>query len=354
MRCGVKLMLLWTLILSVLMVGCVLAWAEKPTACTITVEPGQSIQATIDAAPEGAVICLAKGKWEETIRIRKSLILRGEGAGYSVIHGTKEDQPVVWVSAPVGEKDVHVVIDKVTVTGTWGWKTDGIVVDGSAQATITYSTIERNGRAGIYIGNSAQATIENSTIAGNRWAGIWIWHSARATITNSTIHGNQHDGIYIWCSAQATITGSTVKRNEGDGIYILDSAQAIITDSIIEGNEWDGIDIWGTARATIEDCTIKGHDDGIWIWSRGQATITNSTITGNVVGISLQNSAKATIEDNKITGNERYGVALTNEPFAGYVTGKGNTIPGPDKPDGNQEGAVYPDRLDFLIAKESE
>jgi len=354
MRRGVKLVLLWTLILSVLMVGCVLAWAEKPTACTITVEPGQSIQATIDAAPEGAVICLAKGKWEETIRIRKSLTLRGEGAGRSVIHGTKEDQSVVSISALVGEKDVHVVIDKVTVTGTWGWKTDGIVIDGSAQATITDSTIEANGRAGIYMGNSAQATIENSTIAGNRWAGIWIWHSARATITDSTIEGNQHDGIYIWCSAQATITGSTVKSNEGDGIYILDSAQAIITDSIIEENEWDGIDIWGTAHATIEDCTIKGHDDGIWIWSHGQATITNSTITRNVVGISMRDSARATIEDNAIMGNERYGVALTNEPFAGYVTGRGNTIPGPDKRDGNQEGAVCPNELNFLMTKKSE
>jgi hypothetical protein len=35
--------------------------------CTVTVQPGESIQKAIDAAQEGAIICLTEGIWEEGI-----------------------------------------------------------------------------------------------------------------------------------------------------------------------------------------------------------------------------------------------------------------------------------------------
>ncbi|MGQ9478334.1 MAG: hypothetical protein ACUVRH_07625, partial [Candidatus Bipolaricaulia bacterium] len=35
--------------------------------CTVTLNPGQSIQEAIYYAEEGAVICLAEGTWEENI-----------------------------------------------------------------------------------------------------------------------------------------------------------------------------------------------------------------------------------------------------------------------------------------------
>ncbi len=55
--------------------------------CTITVQPGESIQEAIDAAPEGATLCLAEGVWEEHITIEKSLTLCGAGAGQTALFG---------------------------------------------------------------------------------------------------------------------------------------------------------------------------------------------------------------------------------------------------------------------------
>ena len=55
------------------------AAAEETPSCTITVQPGESIQAAIDAAPEGALICLASGEWQENLTISKSLTIRSQG-----------------------------------------------------------------------------------------------------------------------------------------------------------------------------------------------------------------------------------------------------------------------------------
>lgn len=53
--------------------------------CTVTVQPGQSIQSAIDAAPEGAVICLVAGMWEENLTITQSLKLTGHMRGWPVV-----------------------------------------------------------------------------------------------------------------------------------------------------------------------------------------------------------------------------------------------------------------------------
>jgi len=53
------------------------AWGEGTLAaqeeCTVIVQPGESIQAAIDQAQEGDVICLAEGTWVENVKIEKSL-----------------------------------------------------------------------------------------------------------------------------------------------------------------------------------------------------------------------------------------------------------------------------------------
>lgn len=106
--------------------------------CTVTVKPGESIQRAIDAAQEGAVICLAAGTWEENLEIKKSLTLRGAGQEQTKIKG-----------------DITIASDKVIEV-----KLEGL-------------TISENSRAGIVLGGSAQATIENNTIEENKRCGIW-------------------------------------------------------------------------------------------------------------------------------------------------------------------------------------
>jgi len=242
--------------------------------------------------------------------IEKSITLRGEGAQRSVIRWAKEGGifSVVWIGSAA---EIQVHIERLAVTkGCWY---PGIIISGSAQVTITESTVSKNS-SGIEIGNWAQATITGSTISENSFSGIVLADWAQATITGSIVSKNEWDGIVLADWARATITGSTISENGDYGITVVDSARGAISESTVSGNE--------------------------------------------LGGIMLGASSQATIEANEILGNGGYGVALLGEAcfgidvFTGYVIGRGNIIPGPGEPNGNEDAAICPDELSFLMTEE--
>ncbi len=173
-------------------------WAQGQPDCTVTVKPGESIQKAIDGAKEGAVICLSAGTWQENIKITKSLTLRGAGQEQTVIDGVRRDYPVVWIWQTT--QAISVKVEGLRIIGAeggeTGWCADllicahGVLIHGSAQATISSSTISGNGSDGIELWGSAQATISSSTISGNGDDGIWLGDLAKITIQESTVQGN--------------------------------------------------------------------------------------------------------------------------------------------------------------------
>jgi parallel beta-helix repeat protein len=202
--------------------------------CSIMVKPGESIQRAIDAAKEGAVICLTAGMWEENVEIKKSLTLRGAGREQTKIKGKGKGKPVIMIAS-------NAKIE-VTIEGLTAAEAKGYGVAGKARVTITNSQISANKGDGIYIGGSAQATISNSQISGNEWDGIFIWGwAAQATITNSQISDNGSMGIDMGGWAQATITNSQLSDNGSDGIEMWGSAQATIENNTIQENKICGI-----------------------------------------------------------------------------------------------------------------
>jgi parallel beta-helix repeat protein len=280
--------------------------------CTVTVEPGQSIQEAINKAPAGAVICLTAGTWEENIVIEKSLTLRGEKEK-TVIDGVHENYPVVWVRAPE-EQEVVVQLEGLRITGAEGRCADyyicadGVLLQGSAQATISNSSLSENGWAGIIVlWDSAQVTISDSSISRNGYEGIELWGSAQASISSSTLSGNGL-GIELWDSAQASISNSTLSEN-ATGIRLVSSAQATITNSTLSVNRDEGIKLEDSAQVTITNSTLSGNKWGIVLEGSAQATISNSTLSGNEKnGIMLRDSAQATISGNLFTGNRGCGI----------------------------------------------
>jgi parallel beta-helix repeat protein len=260
--------------------------------CTLTVQPGESIQAAIDGAQEGAVICLAEGTWEEDLVIGRGLTVRGAGREESIVKGLKDGEPVILIDS---DAEIEVTIAGLTVAGAKG-------EEYCAKWPLRCPY-------GLLLGGRAKVTLQWNTISGNRYRGISMVDSAQATVQGNIVSGNWDDGISMEGSAQATIEGNEISGN------------------------WYGVSMWDSTQATIRENTISGSE-----WA----------------GIYVGGSAQVTIQGNTITDNQLYGVMLfqrpcfdTGEKFGGAVGGAANVI------SGNKESQVCPSpELDFLMAEE--
>ncbi len=292
--------------------------------CAVTVQPGESIQRAIDAAQEGAVICLSAGTWEENVVIAKSIALRGAGREQTKIKGKESFKDVISINS---DAEIEVVLEGLTAAEARD--AYGIVVWGKAKVAITASQISGNGYDGIAMGASAQATITNSQISDNEWRGIWM-ASAQATISNSQISGNGYDGIVMGGLAQATITDSQISDNELAGIFMWASAQATISTSTIEGN------------GTNELCKEKEYIcNGIVVYEQSQVKLIGAKILTNAdwgVGallkqcgyggnaftgaVTFEQMELENISGNNTTGNQNGMGNPGNHPFKNLPDGQ--------------------------------
>ena len=240
---------------------CVRLLAQEP--CTITVQPGESIQEAIDAAPEGAVICLVEGEWMENLKITKSLTLRGAGAERSVIRAKEDGVPLVRISSP---KVIQVVVGDLRVTGAWGLlKGYGILVEGSAQATITGCTVSENGWYGILLLDSAQATISENRILGNGLHGVALYE--RPCFDTGSVFGG------LVAGGKNTIPGPDEPDGNKQGAVCPNALQFLTTE---EGGELDrregdkregagGSDLLADKKAGIRlvlEAVVAGSESG--------------------------------------------------------------------------------------------
>jgi len=323
-----------------LLIAATVVFGEEGLECMVSVQLGQSIQAAIDASPDGALICIGEGEWQEDLAIGKPLTLRGQGSGKTIIRGVSNPGGVLAIYCLDVERssDVSVRVEGLTITGGVG---AGIAAATGIRATVSECDVQGN-RFGIDLRDnsrveildcrisqntfgiqglhSAQATIANCTVSGNGAGGIGFALSAGIAISNSMISENGRSGLALSQSAQATITSSTIANNDGDGLNLADSSQATLVDCDVIGNGFEnaqagrsgteGVGLHGEAQISLNGCTVTGNASaGVGLYDSTQADISGSTISGNGnIGVWLWDTAQATLDRCTISDHPSPGV----------------------------------------------
>jgi parallel beta-helix repeat protein len=284
---------------------------------TLRVKSGESIQAAIDAAPEGASIDLEAGIWEENLVIEKSLTLRGSGKGEAVLRSAREGMPVVWIWISEEEvQTVSVTLEGLSIGGAFGYDPHW----------------PERGAYGVLVQDNVRVEITRCTISANRWSGIALLDDAEVIVRESTISENDWYGIWLWDAATVTILDSRISTNSG-GIWFQGTSSGELRGTIVSDNCWKGMWFDQSARVSVVECSISKNGED---------------------GIRVGNYAQATVVDNQLFENEGYGVGLLQSTccgavFHGYVAGRGNVIPNPGEEGGNAKGGFFPSELEFLI-----
>ncbi len=312
----------FVLITSAIIVSALLAIGHSPAphpvqaqaSCTLQAEPA-SLQATVNTASSGAIICMAPGVYigPLTIDSKSGITLRGAGPKVSILAG-----------------------------GT----RDSLLVLNSSNITLEDFTLFFGHPANAYVWRSQNVVFQRMD-AGGGGVGIHYDVSSSGRISESFVYAMDGDGILIRRHSSATVDRNWVFNNGGVGVSTVgETASTVISRNIISDNEGPGVFAGQTPCALlppgfveVPDCYLTNLDSFV-----GDANIildSNVIQFSNSTGIVMFPGTRGTFRNNHVWSNHLSGL---------FVWGANISSDG-DEYVANDEHAIefraYPDPLKY-------
>jgi parallel beta-helix repeat protein len=219
--------------------------AGSSEAATLTVSPGQSIQAAIDAASPEDTVQVLNGTYNESVNVTKRLTLRG--VGFPLVVAKEYGSSAIRLSANgavlegfraeaegYGSSVIFVTSSFNTLKGNRvsGDFDYGIELEGSCNSTIAQNTVIFKGdhflsSSGICLSESSGNDVLDNVVDGNDY-GIRLTHSNGGNVLKGNLIRN--------CSYEG-ISMSNSGRNKIVGNYLLDNEMSAWDDR--RSNQWD-------------------------------------------------------------------------------------------------------------------
>jgi parallel beta-helix repeat protein len=313
----------------------------------VQVQPGQSIQAAIDAARPGTRIEIAPGTYAEALTINK--------ADLQLVGRTGSDGSGVVLTPPAGGQakdgiDVNaggkgVVLRNFTVSG---FASNGVVLTGVRHFRLSQVTATNDGEYGLFPVHSADGVIESCTATGHTDTGIDVGQSTNVQVRSSTASGNVN-GFEVENSSRVKVVGNQSFNNTAGvlvvllpGLDVKKGSDNLVANNTVHDNNranvatpgdiasfvpaGSGILVVGTARTTVRDNTVTGNAlVGVGVVSTLLLAQLGGLPPSAITGID-PNPEHTLVQGNTVTGN---GTVTAPPPLqaadlAWDGTGKGN------------------------------
>jgi hypothetical protein len=299
-------------------VGAVLfLWAASPAAAkTWEVEPGESIQAAVDAAKPGDTIRIDNGIYRQNVTITTDeLTIVGAGGGP---HGTVLKPAATPTPSPCtspGEGGAGPIVNGICVVGELDPQTfepGDPVKDVEIRGIVT----EGFSGFGIFAFNADEFEVTRSIARRNEGYGISGFLLSDVELKWNIAHGNGEPGFYIGDSphADAEVVGNRAYNNIPDGFLFRDASHGVVRKNV--------------ARENCVGMTFvnTGEPGPVADWSVRRNLVTNNTdacpggdgpppLSG--IGILLQGTTDTVVSRNRVTRNAPSGFSAV--PSGGVV-----------------------------------
>ncbi|MBI1742089.1 right-handed parallel beta-helix repeat-containing protein [Candidatus Acetothermia bacterium] len=311
-------------------------WGGAQPECDTTVQPGDPIQASINMAPSGAVICLGAGIFLETVEITRSVTLHGAGQERTYLEISPNlGLAVLHIDASV---DILVTIEGLTVTSTLSVPTVGVSVSGRANVTLKDVRV-CDVSQGLLADGAAQVTLSNSLLCRNS-VGLLAKGFSQTSLSNTPVTSNNF-GVDAKEAAQVAATNSAIRYNRL-GFLVSDTAFVMLGNSQVSDNGAEGLLLLESSKTEIQGSTIS--DNGFLRECRVEFCN----------GIELSGQAQLRLADSVVASNTDWGIGSTlkqcgyaEDEFTGSVSFKGHNMIEHNNKLGKQDGAGNPGNHTF-------
>ncbi|MBO0720547.1 MAG: right-handed parallel beta-helix repeat-containing protein [Blastocatellia bacterium] len=281
---------------------------------TFRINPGESIQATIDQAIAGDTIEILPGLYRESLLVDiDDITIRG-------LQGEKGERPVLdggnMLTDAVITSSHNFTIEGLVIKD---YVNNGITVHGGINATFRALKIHNSGLYGVYPVECKGVLIENCLVTGIKDAGIYVGQSRDIVVRNNEASENV-TGIEIENSINALVENNYAHDNTGGILVFLlpnnpskvGSDSRVIHNRIVNNNHQN----FGDPTSTVGK-VVPGT--GMLIMAADRTEVTGNVIQGNnsvgiaVVGLALafpggkSFDVGAIPEGNRIYGNKFSG-----------------------------------------------
>ncbi len=294
----------------------------------VTVRQGESIQRAIERAPEGAIINVQAGVYNERIKFsRDNVTLRGEKGAIMDFQGVDTSGGAIRI-----ENRKNITVSGFEIKNITGKYTPtAIAVDGTSQNIRILNNdihhVDNNSNAhAISVYGRKSTPIQNIEIAGNKVHDLKLGSSEAIVvngnvdgfkITDNQVYNSNNIGIDI-IGGERVGAGNDRARNglvARNNVYNISAAE----NPKYRSPSAAGIYVDGGIDIRIENNKVENSDYGIEIASERKGmnaeriTVRNNELTRNrLAGISLGggNSSNggitdSVIENNRLSGNKR-------------------------------------------------
>ncbi|MBL9129784.1 MAG: right-handed parallel beta-helix repeat-containing protein [Verrucomicrobiaceae bacterium] len=299
----------------------------------IQVKPGESIQAALDAAPEGAVIKIAAGVYAERITITKPVTLEGAGDGKTILRPDKPEPGVTpetaaaalkkWQEASTDDDRLKFELEysnKIARPTLIVEKTQNIVVRGlRIQGMAPKAENDTNTGAVLARISSSSVEIEDCMFIGPYSNGVSILEDAKVRMSKSLVAAIWGTGVVIDRGLLGKGTPPIVDIEDCDirncyhrCITIGTSCDDVrIRRCLISGSAWHGIRYDHASPVIEQNIIFANARSGIYASGETHAKVTGNLFHGNEMGgVSCWFANRDTFERNTFAGNLREGVSV--------------------------------------------
>ena len=292
-------------ILTFMILASAVVWASSAPAAVHTVNPGDSIQAVIDAAAAGDTVKVMPGDYTgvpagsvaAAIHITKPLKLIAKsklkkGVKVRILPGAGQTHGILVEPANMGDPDVTgVLIKGFTIEG---FQNNGIWLRHVQKFKIIGNESINNLENGIWPTLSANGTVKKNVSYGSQDSALWVEASENVRVIKNELYGSP-TGMEVTVSKKIQIKKNDIHDNTvGMGLYHPSAAGLPSPYTAEELGDWD----------------VKGnhvHDNNL-INSAPPGSMSASLPPGG--GVLVLGVDRVTVRQNLIENNGFFGVGV--------------------------------------------